>query len=100
MTSIVKAGLAAIVVVAAVQVPADVALARKAKPEVQHLAATTDIRDCAKLSVDKRDRCISLSRPISGAAIYAKKMTIAQRAAASAAVLSPRSTRSSCRCCA
>ena len=85
MTSIVKAGLAAIVVVAAVQVPADVALARKAKPEVQHLAATTDIRDCAKLSVDKRDRCISLSRPISGAAIYAKKMTIAQRAAASVA---------------
>ncbi len=82
MTSIVRAGLAAVVVIAGVQASADAAFARKAKDAAQ---ATTDISECAKVAADKRDQCISRSRPIGAARIYSEKKTVKERAAAVAA---------------
>lgn len=96
MTDTLKAGLVAALAIAAAQLPADPAHARKAHDHHRHhahaaghaharFAGTTDIRECGKLAPDKRDRCISLSRPVSGAAIYAHHRSIKERTEASVA---------------
>lgn len=70
-----KGLLAGALVVGGMAVLSDAALAKKHKPKNHGEAAavgTTNIDDCGKLSADKRDACISRSRPVSGAALYSK----------------------------
>lgn len=76
--------LAGAVALAGMAAYSDDALAKKKKPK-QHAeaaAATTNIDDCAKADAAQRDRCISMSRPVSGTSLYAKWGGAAPTAAA------------------
>lgn len=93
-----------IVVAGALHMPFDAAFAKKAKPAAAKpvatkvvaaaAAATTDVAECGKLPAESRDRCISVSRPVTGAALYTQyKADAATVAAATAAAAKARAAR-------
>lgn len=100
MTPIIKMTFGTIVVAGALHMPFDAAFAKKAhnKPAAAKTAVVktaaverTDINECAKLPAESRDRCISLSRPVTGALLYTQyKAAAADVAAASAAAAKAR----------
>ncbi len=61
------------------------AQAKRKKPAEAPAAGRTNIEDCAKVDAAQRDRCISLSRPVRGADLYAKWKSGGATAAAPAA---------------
>ena len=91
MTPFIKMTFGTLVVAGALHVPLDHAEAKKLAAAK---STTTNIADCAKVAPEQRDRCISQSRPVKGAAIYAKpKAKPAEIAAAAAASVKQKAER-------
>ena len=91
MTPFIKMTFGTLVVAGALHVPLDHAEAKKIAAAK---STTTNIADCAKVAPEQRDRCISQSRPVTGAAIYAKpKAKPAEIAAAAAASVKQKAQR-------
>jgi hypothetical protein len=91
MTPFIKMTFGTLVVAGALHVPLDHAEAKKLEAAK---STTTNIADCAKVAPEQRDRCISQSRPVKGAAIYAKpKAKPAEIAAAAAASVKQKAER-------
>ena len=72
MKKVIGGLLAAAVMAGGIAGFADDASAKKRAKQTAAAAATTNIDDCGKVEPAKRDKCISMSRPVSGAALYAK----------------------------
>ena len=91
MTPFIKMTFGTLVVAGALHVPLDHAEAKKIAAAK---STTTNIAGCAKVAPEQRDRCISQSRPVTGAAIYAKpKAKPAEIAAAAAASVKQKAQR-------
>ena len=69
MTKFAKALMTGAVVLCGIYVPYDAAEAKTKyrKPAVAKVDDRTNIADCAKVTAEKRNECISRSRPVKGA---------------------------------